>query len=83
MIRSAVVTMLFLAFLELLGAREHVSALSGTVTSRASLFLGLLYALTFFVVVLLGPPLLVTGLLSGNSSSARPRARSSRSPSQS
>lgn len=62
-LRTTVVTAAFFAFLELLGARQHVSALSGTVTDRAALFLGLLYALTFFVVVLLLPPLLVTGLL--------------------
>lgn len=63
MIRSAVFATLFLAFLELLGARQHVSALSGTITSSASLFLGLLYALTFFTVVVLVPPMLVTGLV--------------------
>lgn len=64
MIRSAVVTAVFFAFLELLGARQHVSVLSGTLAGgKPALFLGLLYALTFFTVVLVVPPLLVTGLL--------------------
>ncbi|MBL8924393.1 MAG: hypothetical protein JNJ54_36430 [Myxococcaceae bacterium] len=64
MIRSAVVTTVFFAFLEVLGARQHVSVLSGTLSGgRPALFLGLLYALTFFTVVLVVPPLLVTGLL--------------------
>jgi hypothetical protein len=62
MIRASFVTTGFLALLELLGARHHVSALSGTVTSSASLFPGLLYALTFFTVVVVVPPMLVTGL---------------------
>lgn len=64
MIRSTVVTTLFLVFLEVLGARQHVSVLSGTVDGgKAAMFMGLLYALTFFTVVVLGPPALLTGLL--------------------
>ncbi len=70
-LRTAVVTAAFFAFLELLGARQHVSALSGTVTDRAALFLGLLYALTFFVVVVIVPPLLVTGLVTGRSDTGK------------
>ncbi len=63
MIRSTVVTTLFLVVLELLGARQHVSVLSGTVAGgKASMFMGLLYALTFFTVVVFGPPALLTGL---------------------
>ena len=43
MIRTAVVTSAFLLFLELLGAREHVSVLSGTITGgKPALVLGLL-----------------------------------------
>lgn len=65
MIRTAVVTSGFLLFLELLGAREHVSVLSGTIAGgRAALFLGLLYALTFFTVVVAVPPMLLAGLAS-------------------
>lgn len=65
MIRTAVMTSAFLLFLELLGAREHVSVLSGTIAGgRPALFLGLLYALTFFTVVLVVPPLLLSGLVS-------------------
>ncbi|MDP3236603.1 MAG: hypothetical protein Q8S33_09560 [Myxococcales bacterium] len=64
MIRSTVVTALFLVFLEVLGARQHVSVLSGTVDGgKAAMFMGLLYALTFFTVVVLGPPALLTGVL--------------------
>ncbi|MBE2253448.1 MAG: hypothetical protein IAE78_28225 [Myxococcus sp.] len=64
MTRAAVVTTLFLGLLELFGARAHVSVLSGTLDGgRLALFFGLLYALTFFTVVLLGPPALLTGLL--------------------
>lgn len=64
MTRAAVVTTLFLVFLEVLGARQHVSVLSGTIAGgQAALFLGLLYALTFFTVVLAVPPLLVAGLV--------------------
>jgi hypothetical protein len=63
MIRSAVVTTLFLLLLEAAGARTHVSVLSGTIDGgRAALFLGLLYTLTFLTVALLVPPLLVAGL---------------------
>lgn len=65
MIRTAIVTSAFLLFLELLGAREHVSVLSGTIAGgRPALFLGLLYALTFFTVVFAVPPLLLAGLCS-------------------
>ena len=64
MIRSTVVTTLFLVFLEVLGARQHVSVLSGTVDGgKAAMFMGLLYALTFFTVVVLGPPALLTSVL--------------------
>ena len=64
MIRTAVVTSAFLLFLEVLGAREHVSVLSGTIAcGKPALFLGLLYALTFFTVVLVVPPLLLAGLV--------------------
>jgi hypothetical protein len=64
MIRSAVVTTLFLALLEVLGARTHVSVLSGTLDGgRAALFLGLLYALTFLAVAVLIPPLLLAGVV--------------------
>ena len=63
MIRSTVVTALFLVFLEVLGARQHVSVLSGTIDGgKAAMFMGLLYALTFFTVVVFGPPALLTGL---------------------
>lgn len=63
MIRSAVVTSVFLVFLEVLGAREHVSVLSGTIAGgKAAMFLGLLYALTFFTVVFAVPPMLLAGL---------------------
>lgn len=65
MIRTAVVTSAFLVFLELLGARDHVSVLSGTIAGgKPALFLGLLYALTFFTVVFVVPPLLLAGLVS-------------------
>ena len=64
MIRSTVVSTVFLVFLEVLGARQHVSVLSGTVDGgKAAMFMGLLYALTFFTVVVLGPPALLTGVL--------------------
>lgn len=63
-VRTALVTIVFFALLEAFGARQFVSALSGTVTSHGALFLGLLYAVTFFAVVVVVPPLLVTGLLS-------------------
>jgi len=64
MIRSTVVTTLFLVFLEQLGARQYVSALSGTVDGgKAAMFMGLLYALTFFTVVIFAPPALLTGAL--------------------
>jgi hypothetical protein len=76
MIRSAIVTTLFLVLLEALGARAHVSVLSGTLDGgKAALFLGLLYALTFLTVALLVPPLLLAGLadaLAGRRSSATP-----------
>jgi hypothetical protein len=64
MIRAGVVTLVFFCLLELLGAREHVSVISGTVAGgRAAMFLGLLDALTFFTVVLVVPPLLVAGAI--------------------
>ncbi|MDX2014221.1 MAG: hypothetical protein SFW67_28740 [Myxococcaceae bacterium] len=64
MIRSAVVTTLFLVLLEALGARSHVAVLSGTLAGgKAVLFLGLLYAMTFLTVALVVPPLLLAGLL--------------------
>lgn len=64
MIRPAVVTTLFLVFLEVLGARQHVSVLSGTVDGgKAAMFMGLLYALTFFTVVIFAPPALLAGML--------------------
>ena len=62
--RTAVSTTLFLLLLEALGARAHVSVLSGTLDGgRPALFLGLLYALTFLTVALVAPPLLIAGLL--------------------
>jgi hypothetical protein len=64
MIRPAVVTTLFLVLLEVLGARAHVSVLSGTLDGgRAALFLGLLYALTFLTVAVVVPPLLAAGVV--------------------
>ncbi|MBL8933713.1 MAG: hypothetical protein JNM69_04120 [Archangium sp.] len=75
MIRTAVVTSAFLLFLELLGAREHVSVLSGTITGgKPALFLGLLYALTFFTVVFVVPPLLLAGVASKLSAKLSARA---------
>lgn len=75
MIRTAVVTSAFLLFLELLGAREHVSVLSGTIAGgKPALFLGLLYALTFFTVVLVVPPLLLAGFASKVSAKLSARA---------
>lgn len=75
MIRTAVVTSGFLLFLELLGAREHVSVLSGTIAGgKPALFLGLLYALTFFTVVFIVPPMLLTGVVSKLSTKLSARA---------
>ena len=79
MIRSTVVTTLFLVFLEVLGARQHVSVLSGTVDGgKAAMFMGLLYALTFFTVVVLAPPALLTGMLLKARGAAAKAGRSAR-----
>jgi hypothetical protein len=80
MIRPAVVTTLFLVLLEVLGARAHVSVLSGTLDGgRAALFLGLLYALTFLTVAVVVPPLLAAGVVERLVSWRRGRAATSSS----
>lgn len=64
LLRTALATAVFFALLHLLGARACVSVLSGTLDGgRAQLFLGLLYALSWFACVLLVPVLLVAGLV--------------------
>lgn len=63
MIRAALVmTMLFL-LLHLLGGRDSVGLLSGTMEGGSSgLVLGMAYALSWFSAVLLAPVLLLAGL---------------------
>ena len=63
MIRSALVTTAFFILLHVSGCGRFVSVLSGTLEGgRWGLFLGLLYALSWFSVVLLVPVLLLAGL---------------------
>lgn len=63
LLRSALVTLAFFALLHLVGGRACVSVLSGTLDGgRAQLFLGLLYALSYFSVVLLVPVLGLAGV---------------------
>ena len=63
MIRSALVTGCFFVLLHVGGCQRFVGALSGTLEGgRWGLFLGLLYALSWFTVVVLVPILLIAGL---------------------
>ena len=63
MIRSAVVTFLFFVVLHVAGCARFVGVLSGTLDGgRWGLFLGLLYALSWFSVVVLVPILLLAGV---------------------
>jgi hypothetical protein len=62
MLRAAVLIFAALTVLSLLGLREDVSVLSGTVVSYEQAAAGLTYVAVYFAAVLLGPPLLVTGL---------------------
>ena len=62
MMRAAGVTVVFFLALHAIGTQRFVSVLSGTLEGgRAGLFLGLLYALTFFTVVLVVPALVLAG----------------------
>ena len=63
MIRGGVVTFLFFAALHVAGCARYVSVLSGTLEGgRWGLFLGLLYALSWFAVVVIVPVLLIAGV---------------------
>jgi hypothetical protein len=74
MIRAAGLTFVFCLALHALGAQRFVSVLSGTLEGgRAGLFLGLLYALTFFTVVLVVPALVLAGGLEHLARSRRSR----------
>ncbi len=64
MIRLGLVTFAFLALLHLLGWRAHVGFLSGTVpVTPFTAIAGLTYATSWFLAVLVGPVLLVSGLI--------------------
>lgn len=65
LLRSALVTTAFFVVLRLCGAQQFVGALSGTLEGgRWGLFFGLLYALSWFSVVLLVPVLVLAGVAS-------------------
>jgi hypothetical protein len=65
LLRSAVVTTTFFALLWVGGAPARVSVLSGTLDGgRVELFFGLLYALSWFSVVVLVPVLTLAGVAS-------------------
>ena len=75
MLRAAFVMLAAFVALSLAGARAEVSVLSGTATTAFHAVLGLAYAVAYFAVVLLGPPLLVAGsyrLFTRTRRSARP-----------
>jgi len=72
MLRSAFVMVAAFAVLSLLGGRDAVSVLSGTVSTAGGALLGLSYALAWFGALLLAPPLLVTGLFRAYRGSQKP-----------
>lgn len=80
MLRSALVKLALalaavFAGLSLLGGRDAVGVLSGTLTTASDALLGVGYALSYFLALLLGPPLLATGWLRalGNRARAAPK----------
>lgn len=81
MSRLALTLTALLAVLEVAGARPLVAVLSGTPPDGPfGLFLGLLYALTFFSVVVLGVPALAAGLALDVGPRALRRARGGTPP---
>ncbi len=72
LVKLALVLLAAFALLSLVGGRDAVSVLSGTVSSAHGALLGLSYALAFFAALLLAPPLLVTGLYRRYSGSQKP-----------
>ncbi|WP_338871055.1 hypothetical protein [Myxococcus stipitatus] len=71
--------MLFAVFLvlHLLGGRQYVGILSGTMeTDRMGFFFGVAYALSWFAAVLLAPILLLAGVAGASLHGRRPAKRS-------
>jgi hypothetical protein len=63
MLRTALVMAAVFGLLHLLGGRQHVGMLSGTLEGGlAGLIFGVLYTLSWFTTVLLVPVLLLAGL---------------------
>jgi hypothetical protein len=71
-----------LGVLHLLGARDAVSILSGTVPSggAGSAALGAFYALAWFATVVLAPPMVIAAVLLAAARYARAPCRPPRSP---